>query len=78
MADKLTDSERAELERYRVRKKKESKYKNSYATDHYKRLICLLPVEHAEYFEQAKGDNTASTYILSLIYKDMRSRGILT
>ena len=78
MAEKITESERAELERYRTRMKKESKYKNGYASEHYKRLICLLPIEHAEFFDQAKGDKSASTYILSLVYKDMRSRGILT
>ena len=78
MADKITESERAELERYRARRKRESKYKNNYDSNHYKRLVCLLPVEHEELFEQAKGETSASTYILSLIYKDMRSRGILT
>lgn len=73
----ITPEELEQFKRYRNRRKRESDYRNQYAKDNYKRLICLLPIERYDLFEQAKGEDATSTYICDLIYADMRKKGLL-
>lgn len=75
--EELTKSERDELTKLREQKKRRQDYRNQYAKDNYKRIICMLPVERFDAFEKAKGDTPTSTYLCDLIYADMRKKGLL-
>ena len=74
----LTDNERAELEKYRARKKKEIAYQQKYQKEKYRRVICLIPNDKADLFEQAKGNEPTSTYLNRLIDRDLKEKGLLT
>jgi hypothetical protein len=73
----LNKSEREELSKLRDQRKRAQNYRNQYAKENYKRIICMLPIERVDLFEEAKGDTPTSTYICDLIYADMRKKGLL-
>lgn len=66
-----------ELAKLRAQKKKKSIYVNQYAKDKYKRLTCLLPIEKYDTVKKAIGDDSISSYIISLMDKDLKEKGLL-
>ena len=82
----LTNNEREELERYRekekVRKEKAKKtygYRNKFSKENYKRFVCLYPINEAQTVDELlkKENMTVSSYILNLIRKDLKERGLI-
>lgn len=73
----MNRSDKAELEKYRAQKKREMEYRNQYAKENYKRLICLFPIELADQLEKARNGEPVSAYILDLIKRDMRKKGLI-
>jgi len=75
---KLNDSERSELEKFRERQKRREDYTNRYMKNNYKRLVCLYPIDKAYLIDEARGSQSISNYIMSLIQKDLKDRRLLS
>lgn len=73
----MDDKDREELEHYREMKKRRKEYTARFQKENYKRIVCLLPIDDVPLFEKARGDQPASSYILSLIDKDIHQRHIV-
>ena len=73
----MKKNDKAELARLRAQKKREMEYRNQYAKENYKRLICLFPIDLADELEQARNGEPMSAYILDLIKRDMHKKGLI-
>ena len=75
----MDEEEKKELERYREKAKKGSIYRNKFAKEKYKRLTCLYPIDEAHVVEELleKENISQSSYIIGLIRKDLKERGLI-
>ena len=75
----MDEADRLELEKYRSKKKQRMEYNNNFLKEHYKRVTCLFPLDKVEPLEQAASDSgmKVSTYIMSLVYADLKERGLI-
>lgn len=73
----MTKAEMEELAKLREQKKRTQNYRNQYAKENYKRIICMFPIDKADLIDKARGEESISSYISNLILNDMRKKGIL-
>ena len=73
----MTPEEKKELAHYRELQKKKTEYNKAFCRKKYKRISLLLPREYEETFDKAKGNSSSSSYVMNLIYDDMKKKGLI-
>lgn len=73
----MNKSDKEELEKYRAQKRRRSEYSMQFAKDNYKRLVCLLPIDKVDVVNKAKGDESFSSYMISLIMRDLKEKSLI-
>lgn len=75
--NKMSQSDIEELEKYRAQRKKNNDYRNNYAKENYRRMVCLYPINDAPIVDKARGDLSISNYLVELINRDLKEKGLI-
>ena len=73
----MKKSDMEELKKLREQKKRNQNYRNQYAKENYRRIICMLPLDQSELFDEARGEEPISSYIIKLFRADARKKGLI-
>ena len=73
----MTNKDMEELKKLRAQKERNTKYRNQYAKENYRRIICMLPKDQSDLFDKARGEEPVSSYIIKLFRADARKKGLI-
>ena len=73
----MTKADMEELKKLRAQKERNMKYRNQYAKENYRRIICMLPIDQSDLFDKARGDEPISSYMIKLFRADARKKGLI-